>query len=103
MAEAYGLWQGLNQLKVIGAEEVMVFGDSRIIIQELNGGSRSKNERIVRLIKRIRSKANTFRKIQFFHVLRNLNGLADSAANKSIAIGLNELNVNSVVSIDIPP
>ena len=103
MAEAYGLWQGLNQLKVIGAKEVMVFGDSRIIIQELNGGSRGKNERIARLIKRIRSKANTFRKIKFFHVLRNLNVLADSAANKSIAIGLNKLSVNSIVTIDIPP
>ena len=103
MAEAYGLWQGLNQLKVIGAEEVMVFGDSRIIIQELNGGSRSKNERIVRLIKRIRSKANTFRKIKFFHVLRNLNVLADSAANNSITIGLIELSVNSIATIDIPP
>ena len=103
MAEAYGLWQGLKQLKNKGVEEVMVFGDSRLIIQELNGGSRSKKERIARLIRRIRYKANLFRKIKFFHILRNLNVLADSAANKSIAIGLNELNVNSIVSIDIPP
>ena len=81
----------------------MVFGDSRLIIRELNGGSRGKNERIARLIKRIRSKANTFRKIKIFHILRNLNVLADLAANKSIVVGLNELIVNSVVSIDIPP
>ena len=81
----------------------MVFGDSRLIIQALNGGSRGKNERTTRLIKRIRSKANTFRKINFFHILRNLNVLVDLAANKSIAVGLNELTVNSVVTIDNPP
>ena len=103
MAEAYGLWQGLKQLKEKGVDEVMVFGDSRLIIQELNGGSRGKNERIARLIRRIGFKANLFRKIKLFHILRDLNVQADSAANKSIAIGLNELNVNSVVSIDIPP
>ena len=81
----------------------MVFGDSRVIIQALNGGRRGKNERTARLINRIRSKAKTFRKVKFFHILRGLNVLADIAANKSIAVDLNELIVNSVVSIDIPP
>ena len=32
MAEAYGLWQGLKQLQKKGVDEVMVFGDSRLII-----------------------------------------------------------------------
>ena len=44
-----------------------------------------------------------FRKVNFFHIRRELNVLADLAANKSIAVGLNELIVNSVVSINIPP
>ena len=103
MAEAYGLWQGLLQLKEKRMDEVIVFGDSRLIIQALNGGNRGKNDHTARLIKRIRSKTNTFRNIKFFHILRNLNVLADLAANKSIVIGLHELIVNSVVSIDTPP
>ena len=45
MAEAYGLWQGLKQLQKKGVDEVIVFGDSRLIIQALNGGRRGKNER----------------------------------------------------------
>ena len=81
----------------------MVFGDSRLIIQALNGGRRGKNERTTRLINRIRSKAKMFRKVNFFHILRELNDLADIAANKSIAVGLSQLMVNSVVSIEIPP
>ena len=81
----------------------MVFGDSRVIIQALNGERRGKNERTSRLINRIRSKAKMFRKVNFFHILRGLNVLADLAANKAIVVDLNELIVNSVVSIDIPP
>ena len=42
MAEAYGLWKGLKQLKKKEVEEVLVFGDSRIIIQALNGGRKGK-------------------------------------------------------------
>ena len=44
MAEAYGLWQGHKQLQNKGVDEVMVFGDSKLIIQALNGGRRDKNE-----------------------------------------------------------
>ena len=44
-----------------------------------------------------------FRKIKFFHILREINVKADLAANKSIAVGLNELIVNLDVSIEIPP
>ena len=32
MAEAYGLWQGLKQVQKVGADEVLVIGDSRLII-----------------------------------------------------------------------
>ena len=103
MAESYGLWQGLKQLQKKGVEEVMVFGDSRLIIQVLNRGRKGKNERTIKLIKRIKSKAKTFRKVKFFHILRELNVLADIVANKSIAVGFNELIVNSVVSVEILP
>ena len=44
-----------------------------------------------------------FRKIEFFHVLRELNVLADIVANKSIVVGCYDLIVNSIISMDIPP
>ena len=103
MAEAYGLWQGLKQLQKEGVEDVMVFGDSRLVIQALNGGGRGKNECTARLINRIRTKTRWFRKVTFYHILRELNVLADTSANKSIAIGYNDLVVNSSVSFEIPP
>ena len=54
MIEAYGLWQGIKQPKVKGVEEAIVFGDSRLIIQALNGASQSRNLRLARMIKRIK-------------------------------------------------
>ena len=61
MAEAYGLWQGLKQLKDKGVGEVMVFGDSKLIIQAMNGENHCKHVRLVRLINRINSFSNSFR------------------------------------------
>ena len=81
----------------------MVIGDSRLIIQAMNGGRRGKNEWTERLINRIRSMAKRFRKIEFFHVFSELNVRVDRAANKFIAVGCYELNVNSMVSMEIPP
>ena len=103
MAEAYGLWQGIKQLQKEGVEEVMVFGDSRLVIQAMNGGGSDKNEGIARLIKRIKAKARRFKKVTFHHILRELNDRADKAANKSIRIGQNDLVVNSILGFDIPP
>ena len=103
MAEAYGLWQGLKQVQKLGADEVVVIGDSRLIIQALSRGRRGKNERLEGLLKRIRYMAKIFRKIEFFHVLRELNMRADEAANKFIDIGCYELKVNLKISLEIPP
>ena len=103
MAEAYGLWQGLKQVQKVGADEAVVIGDSRLIIQAVSGGRRGKNERMERLLKRIRYMIKRFRKIEFFHVLRELNMRADKAANKFIDIGCYELKVNSKISLEIPP
>ena len=103
MAEAYGLWQGLKQVQKVGAEEVVVIGDSRIIIQAMRGGRRGKNERMERLLKRIRDTVNRFRKIKFYHVLKELNKKADKAANNFINLECFEIKVNSMIKLEIPP
>ena len=103
MVEAYGLWQGLKQVQNVGADKAVVIGDSRLIIQAVRGGRRGKNERMERLLKRIRDMVKRFRKIEFYHVLRELNTKADKAANNFINIGCFELKVNSTIRLEIPP
>ena len=97
MAEVYGLWQGIKQLKDKGVEEDIVFGDSRLIIQALNGASQSRNMRLDRMIRRAKSLTKSFRKVEFFHILRELNDLVDKAANKAMGLSKNELSVNLTI------
>ena len=60
MAEAYVLWQGIKQLKEKGVEEVIIFGDSHLIIRAMNGASQSQNLRLVRLINKIKPVSKAF-------------------------------------------
>ena len=60
----------------------------------MNGASHFRNLRLDRLIKRIKFISKSFGHIEFFHILRELNAMADQAANKSMAAGRNELYVN---------
>ena len=103
MAEAYGLWQGIKQLKEKGVEEAIVFVDSRSIIQALNGASQSRNLRLDRMVRRIKSLIETFWRLEYFHILRELNDLADQAANKEMGLSKNELSVNLLLSSAISP
>ena len=60
----------------------------------MNGASHFRNLRLDKLIKRIKFISKSFRHIEFFHILRELNAMADQAANKSMDVGRNELYVN---------
>ena len=69
----------------------------------MNGASQCINLRLARLLNRIKSISNTFQRIEFFHILHELNDKADQDANKSMAIGRNELSVNQQISSTHPP
>ena len=59
--------------------------------------------RMDRMIRRVKSLTKSFRKVEFFHILRELNDLADQAANKAMGLSKNELSVNLLPSSAIPP
>ena len=103
MAEAYGLWQGLKQLEARGIEEAIMFGDSRIIIQAINGENQGHRLRLVRMIEIMISLSKIFMHLEFSDILRKLNDKADLAANKAIALHQNELCVNLLPYNVIPP
>ena len=69
----------------------------------LNGASQSRNLRLARLVKRIKSLSKTFQRLEFFHILHGLNDLVDLAANKSMGLSKNEISVNLLLSSTIPP
>jgi ribonuclease HI len=80
MAEALSLWQGLTQAQELGINEILVIGDSRLLIHALVTNSLPNQMKLQQLLKKIQRLSKSFRKIDFFHVLRHLNGEADQAA-----------------------
>ena len=103
MAEAYGIWQGLKLLEAMGVDEAIMLGDSRLIIQAMNGTSQCQNLRLSRLLKRILFISRSFQHLEFFHILCKLNFKEDQATNKAIALCINELYVNLHFYSVFPP
>ena len=93
-AEALALWQGLKQARRNNIDEISVFGDSRIIIQAMILKKFPSHLHISRILHKISMIASKFQKINYYHVLRGLNSLADAEANKAVHLG------RSIISVD---
>jgi ribonuclease HI len=94
IAEALALWQGIFQLKALGITDVLVFRDSRLIINAINSHSLPQNMRLRHLLQKIKNLIHFFHKIEFFHILRDLNSDFDRAANKATLLSKGNLTLN---------
>ena len=83
-AEALALLQGLKSLLNLEIKEVNVFGDSQVIIKIMVTNSSPRDIRLARLISRIRILGKLFKKLSYYHVLRENNKEADLEANKVV-------------------
>ena len=75
-------------------KEVIVFGDSQVIIHALNIHAIPHNMRLRHLLRKIMNLLPAFHKIKFFHILRELNGEADKAANFATRLSKGTLCIN---------
>ena len=103
MVEDLALWQGLSQAIRLDIQDLTVVGDSRIILHHLICRELPSSFRLRQVIRRIFLLLPLFNSIEFFHVLRDLNEQADSAANEAISIGLGVLSINGVQSLEPIP
>ena len=103
MAEALALWQGLIQAKNMGINDLIVFGDSRIIIQALNQSSRISNLQLRQTLNRIQRIILTFKQVEIYHILRKLNSAADTAANDGVLLSKGELLTNHGKTVLVLP
>jgi hypothetical protein len=65
--------KGLNQALLLNIQDMVVLGDSRVIIQALNKNSRLGNATLQHLFDKIKLLLRQFRTFQIFHVLRENN------------------------------
>jgi ribonuclease H / adenosylcobalamin/alpha-ribazole phosphatase len=84
VAEYTAAIRGLERAAKLGATDVLVRSDSRLLVEQLSGRYRVKNPMLQRLHARVRSLAAGFGSIRYEHVPREKNKVADRLANEGV-------------------
>jgi ribonuclease HI len=82
---------GLEALLRLGKKRIRVQSDSQLLVRQLNGEYRVKDEKLKALFQKAMSLLRQFDAYRILHVPRELNKLADRLANK----GIDEANKKS--------
>ena len=84
VAEYEGLLMGLEALLQLGKKNIVVQSDSQLLVRQLNGQYRVKDEKLKVLFQRAVSLLRQFESYRILHVAREMNKLADRLANRGI-------------------
>ena len=93
VAEYTAVLRGLESLRdVLGAAaaqaEVAVYMDSMLVVRQMSGEWKLKNEGLKPLAARVHEVAASFKRVTFAHVYRDKNGDADRLANEAMDRGV---------------
>lgn len=83
-AEYQSLKLGLEEARRIGVQEVAVYMDSLLVINQMKGIFKVKNRDLWPIYESIKELVTQFKKVTFTHVPRELNKLADAEVNKAL-------------------
>lgn len=84
VAEYRGLIAGLDDALNLGAGDVSVLMDSKLVVEQMSGRWRVKHPDLVELHAQARSLAAQFRRISFSWIPREQNAYADRLANEAM-------------------
>ena len=84
VAEYEGLLMGLDALVQLGRKKISVQSDSQLLVRQLNGEYRVKDEKLKVLYQRAMTLLRQFDAYRILHVYREMNKLADRLANRGI-------------------
>jgi len=90
VAEYEGLLMGLEALIQLGKKRVQIQSDSQLLVRQLNGQYRVKDEKLKLLFRRAMMLLGRFDRVRIVHVPRESNKLADQLANQGIDNALRE-------------
>ena len=83
-AEYRAVIAALDKIKDCEAEELNFFLDSELVVKQLNGEYRVKNQELAPLFVKIYNTTMKYKKVTFRHVRRELNKEADKLVNEAI-------------------
>jgi ribonuclease HI len=84
VAEYEGLLMGLEALIELGRKNIRVQSDSQLLVRQINGEYRVKDEKLKVLYQRAVALLRQFDSYRILHVYREMNRLADRLANRGI-------------------
>lgn len=84
VAEYEGLIMGLEELVRLRRKKILVQSDSQLLVRQLNGEYRVKDEKLKTLYQRVMNLLRQFDRYRIVHVYREMNKLADRLANRGI-------------------
>jgi len=87
VAEYKGLLNGLETCAELGARRVHVRSDSELVIRQMTGVYRVRNERLRWLFEKVRQRVADFEEITFEAVPRERNTCADKLCNLVFKLG----------------
>ena len=94
MAKFLALWQGLRIATELGISNLIVIGDSRVVIRALAEKILPIDLGLRQLLRKIMKQASLFNNIDFYHILQANNPHADLEANKGEYLSPEELIFN---------
>ena len=98
IAEYSGLILGLNKAIQLDIKNLLVFGDSQLVINQMNGVYKVKSENMKPLYNIAIEKSKYFNNVVYSHVYRDDNKRADELSN----IGLNKKQNNIFANMGLP-
>ena len=101
-AELLGLLKACQIARDKGVKNLQVFGDSELIIKNVNMGDRFNNPSLNKTLERLKRVLQYFDSCKFYHILRKLNSEADQMANKGSALMKGLIFVNKESFVQMP-
>jgi ribonuclease HI len=86
VAEYTGLIEALKRAEMLKATELEIVSDSELLVRQMNGVYRVKNEGLRPLFDEANRLARAFKKLTIRHVRREENADADAMANKAMNV-----------------
>lgn len=81
-AEYMGFKRGLERARDLGIGKIHLFSDSQLVVNQMNGVYKVKNRELAPLHEEVKALADSFERISFNYVPRELNKVADGEVNR---------------------
>ena len=82
VAEYSGLIEGLKHIG--NSEHLKIYGDSKLVIEQMKGTYKVKAPHLIPLWREAQNIVKKIKKVEFIHIDRSLNAIADQLANFAV-------------------